>query len=107
MSITVNDPPAPDLDALYTDRAHILALLALHYPAYIAYSDPGTPDWPVLTLDTPHGQMAWHIAPRDADLFGHVRRVDDAEAARAYDGHSTDTKHQRIRTRCFSFPRVG
>jgi hypothetical protein len=101
------DTAQPDLNALYTDRGHILALLALHYSAYIAYSDRTNPLWPVLTFETPHGQMAWHIAPGDLHLFGHVRRSDDALATVAYDGHTTDEKHARIRARVASFPQIG
>lgn len=86
-----------DVDALYRDRAHLLALLALNYPAYIAHSDQANPNWPVLTLDLPTGQANWHLAARDLDLFPHVRREPDAElAAEAYDGHTTDQKHGRI-----------
>lgn len=101
--------PATGLDAeqtnaVYRDRAHILALLALHYPAYVAYSDRTNPEWAVLTLDTPEGQMSWHIAPADVGLFTHVRRADDALAAEAYDGHSTEDKHDRIRARIYKFP---
>jgi hypothetical protein len=98
------DTAQPDLNAIYTDRGHILALLALHYSAYIAYSDRTNPEWPVLTLETPHGQMAWHIAPGDLYLFPHVRRADDAQAIVAYDGHTTEEKHARILTRVKSFP---
>jgi hypothetical protein len=88
---------ALDIDNLYRDRAHILSLLALHYPACIAHSDQANPDWPVLMLETPTGQMTWHLAARDLDLFPHVRREPDAEAAaQAYDGHTTADKHRRI-----------
>lgn len=85
------------LNALYTDRAHILALLALHYPSYLAYSDTANPDWPVLTLELPTGQASWHIAKADLPLFAHVRDADQAEATAAYDGHTTDEKNARIR----------
>lgn len=95
---------AEEANAVYRDRAHILALLALHYPAYWAYSDAANKDWPVLTLDTPQGQMSWHIAPRDIGLFQHVRRAADDQAAAAYDGHSTEDKHDRIRARIYAFP---
>lgn len=100
---TTAEPEYPELDAIYTDRAHILALLALHYSSYIAYSDTENTGWAVLTLDTPHGQMSWHIAERDMGLFPHVRRADATQAARAYDGHSTAEKHARIRARVASF----
>lgn len=98
--------PGPNpVDVAYRDRAHVLALAALHYPAYIAYSDKEHPEWPVLTLETPHGQMTWHIAPSELELFPHVRHEPDAAAAaKAYDGHTTDEKQARIRARVASYP---
>lgn len=101
--MTTEQPEYPALDTLYTDRAHILALLALHYTSYIAYSDADEPDYAVLTLETPHGQMTWHIHARDLELFPHVRRSEPVLAAHAYDGHTTEEKHARIRARIASF----
>lgn len=79
--------------ALYRERAHLLALLATAYPAVIATSDPNTPDWPVLTVTTPAGQMCWHIDAADAHLFAHVPTADPP----AWDGHTTDQKYARLR----------
>lgn len=95
-----------DLDALYRDHVHVLALMALHYPAHLAYSDPGNPTIPVLTLDTPHGQLAYHVpgADQHSALWAHVRWSDDALARDAYDGHTMAEKQDRIRRRVASFP---
>lgn len=108
--ITETVPEMPDeLQRLYRDHFHALALLSLHYPSYLAYSDPGRPEVPVLTLSTPHGQMAYYVpgADRDRDLWLHVRWGDDRQAHAAYDGHTAEERHARIRTRVGSFPTVS
>lgn len=84
------------LNAAYRERAHLVALLAAVYPSHIGRTDPAAPDWPVVTLQTPAGQAAWHISAADEDLFQHVEH--DPEHAFEYDGHSTEEKYARIRT---------
>lgn len=81
----------------YRERAQLLALLAATFGpefAHISESDPGAPGWPVLTLELPSGQVSWHIAPDDVELFSHVRPT--TEADRAWDGHSTGEKYRRV-----------
>lgn len=95
-----------DLDSLYRDHVHALALLALHYPAFLSYLDQGNPTIAVLVLDTPHGQIAYHVPGADAHaaLWGHVRWAEPADGAHAFDGHTMDQKQDRIRARIRSFP---
>lgn len=80
------------LDEVYRERAHLLALLATHYPAHI---QPDATDyhWPVLILRLPTGQCAWHISESDMDLFDHVR----TDTYEPWDGHTTYEKYERIR----------
>lgn len=78
----------------YRERAHLVAFLTALYPASIGHIDSTTPDWPVVTVQTPAGQMSWHIAPEDADLFAHL---DPKDPCFAWDGHSTDEKYARLR----------
>ena len=85
----------PQLDAAYRERAHLVALLAALYPAHIGYTDPAAIDWLVVTIETPTGQMSWHIAERDRDLFEHVRLVPAVH--NVWDGHSTEEKYARLR----------
>lgn len=83
---------APDpLSAVYRERAHLVAHLAAVYPSRLG-TDPAEPDWPVLYVDTPEGQLSWHIAPSDLELFAHVPRDDGA----VWDGHSTEEKYRRL-----------
>lgn len=86
------DPDVNHDPNVYRDRAHLIALLTTHYPAIVG-RDPAAPDWPVVYIETPAGQLSWHIAPDDMDLFSHLRGTD----RNPWDGHSTDEKHRRIR----------
>ncbi|MFG3244131.1 hypothetical protein [Streptomyces sp. NPDC048157] len=100
-----HDTPVPDdprvtaleaeRDAVYRERAHLVALLATLHPSHIGHTDPNAPDWDVVTIETPAGQMTWHIAERDMDLFTHVQPTN--RICRGWDGHTTDEKYQRMR----------
>lgn len=82
----------------YTERAHLLALLATHYPCrgYVdSEGDPGFDHVIALWIpdQTDNGRwLCWHIADADLDLFHHVPMKESV-----YDGHSTDDKYDHIR----------
>jgi hypothetical protein len=83
--------------SLYRERAHLVAYLSTQYPSVIAYNDPKEPDWPVVYVTTPAGQMSWHIAESDLDLFEHVPRDGlGVNAGPEWDGHSTIEKYRRL-----------
>ena len=82
------------LNATYRERAHLVALLASIWASHIGYSDPNERDWAVVIITTPAGQLSWHIARSDMDLFAHVE-VSTSEHD-AWDGHTTEQKYQRI-----------
>lgn len=76
---------------LYRERAVLTSHLSKTYPSAIFPSDPNEPDWNVLTVMGPTGQMTWHISPDDMDLFEHVERRHVP-----WDGHTTDEKYERL-----------
>lgn len=83
---------APDpASAVYRERAHLVAHLAAVYPSWLGV-DEAEPEWPVVYVDTPEGQLSWHIAPGDLGLFAHVQRDDGA----VWDGHTTAEKYARL-----------
>lgn len=83
-----------ELNAAYRERAHLVALLAAIYPAELHENpDPGYDNWPIVMVQTPAGQMGWHLSPHDVDLFDHVR----FDATIEWDNHTTDEKYARMR----------
>jgi hypothetical protein len=79
-------------DKAYRERAHLVAHLAACHPAQ--WADEGS-DWPIVYVQTPAGQMSWHIARTDQDLFEHVRPIGDGTAPQ-WDGHTTEVKYARL-----------
>ena len=73
---------------IYRERAHLTSFLSKKYPSLLSYSDPDEPDWPVLYVLTPEGQLSWHISPDDLDLFQHLQTRERFQ----WDGHSTEEK---------------
>lgn len=79
-------------DSVYRGRARLVAHLTTIYPSTIGYTDPSEPEWAVVVVNGPHGQMSWHVSPDDMDLFGHVKRDDTV----VWDGHSDEEKYRRL-----------
>lgn len=86
---TMTEQPSP-----YRERAFLVAHLAAQYFSVITYNDPDEPDWPVIYIETPAGQLSWHLSPDDLDLFNHVIRVGPDSIT--WDGHTTEEKYQRL-----------
>lgn len=85
-----------DRDRAYRERAHLVAHLASLYASHIGYTDPDAPDWAVVIIQTPTGQMSWHIAPDDLELFEHVQTTFPGRSPK-WDGHTTEQKYERLR----------
>jgi hypothetical protein len=88
-----------EIAAVYRERARLIAFLAACYPSVLVHgADPETGDWPVIFVDTPAGQLTWHLAEGDLDLFAHVRALHVAESGGEpkWDGHTTEEKHERL-----------
>ncbi|MDQ3403664.1 MAG: hypothetical protein M3548_09750 [Actinomycetota bacterium] len=86
--------PGPD-HAVYRDRAHLIALLAAHYPALLT-TDPHTArqdTTTVVVVYTANGALSWPIANADLDLFTHVPEGDPG----GWDHQDAETRHHRMR----------
>lgn len=82
---------------VYRERNIAVALAArlaleLGYSVAIHTSDDD-PEWPVVFIDLPTGQVSWHI-PYDEVLeyFPPLAEM----VVNPWDGHSTDEKHLRV-----------
>jgi hypothetical protein len=76
----------------YTERAHLLALLACYFPAHLCpATDPEPGFTNVVCIHVTGTQCAWHIADTDLPLFAHLEWVPNH-----YDGHTTERKYELI-----------
>lgn len=62
-----------------------LVLLAMSLAIQVGYPvgiriDPDAPEWPVIYIELPTGQVSWHMPQHESD----------------WDGHTTEDKYQRI-----------
>lgn len=63
-----------------------LVLRAMHYAHELGFNvgmriDPGAPEWPVVYIELPTGQVSWHMPQHEVP----------------WDQHSTEEKFQRIK----------
>lgn len=68
------------------DYRNGLVWKAFHAATNLGYKagvriDPDEPEWPVVFIELPTGQVSWHVPQHDV----------------AYDGHTTEEKYQRIK----------
>lgn len=84
------------LKDVFTERTRLLAFFTTMNPAVIAYNDKDTPEWPVLYVKTPTGQMTWHIAAHDMHLLNHVPIVAKDDERAQWDGHTSEEKYKRL-----------
>nr|WP_042190895.1 hypothetical protein [Kibdelosporangium sp. MJ126-NF4]CEL19678.1 hypothetical protein [Kibdelosporangium sp. MJ126-NF4]CTQ94522.1 hypothetical protein [Kibdelosporangium sp. MJ126-NF4] len=82
---------------LYRERARLVAFLAALYPAVRSSNDPHD-DRTVVYIQTPTGQLSWHIDPADVALLAHAPAVPGDDPRARWDGHTTDQKHIRLAT---------
>lgn len=86
------------LDEAYTERAHLVALLATLYPAYKTPAlDVDEPGWWLLFMYASEQQMSWHFSPADAHLITGVQTLPSTDWRVEWDGHTTEQKYARIR----------
>jgi hypothetical protein len=81
------------MDAVYAERnAVVLAFAAAM--EQLGYDvgqivDEQEPDWPVLVIETPRGQVSWHMRAEEMPP-GVPRHPHD------WDGHTTEEKYRRL-----------
>ena len=81
------------IDEAYSDRnqaAMLAAKLATLWGFEVGWrTDPSEPDWPVLFIELPTGQVSWHI-PKSETV------KTDLLYKREWDGHTVEEKRERI-----------
>lgn len=81
-----------DLNSVYRERNELVAALAAHHGGVVGI-DPTEPDWPVVYIELPNGQVSWHFGPDDLDLIEDFPRSSEV----VWDGHTNEEKYDRIR----------
>ena len=82
------------VDAAYTERNHLVAVLARLFPSGIKRTEINgwEPGWHgCVYIDFPSGQASWHYHDREAYLFD-----DLPPYSGEWDGHTTDEKYERL-----------
>lgn len=92
----------PEEFTLYQERAILTAVPAALFGAVLSYSDPVHPDWPVLYVETPEGQLSWHISTEDLRDYRGIQVVPDYP----WDGHTTAEKYRRLRKLIPQLPKL-
>jgi hypothetical protein len=83
-------------DGLYTERAHLIALLAAWTNDAVIAPAADADGWQTVYLNLDGVQASWHIARHDADLFEYVEHVTSDDPRAQWDGHTTEQKYRRI-----------
>lgn len=83
-----------ELDKAYRERARLVASLARNtmLADHVAVYYNGDPDWPVVFINGPTGQMSWHIHKDDVHLFSGCPEAE----TNPWDGHTTEEKYDRL-----------
>ncbi len=80
----------------YTERAYLISFISRLYPCKLGPAvdceDDTIFNW-ILYVDSPEGQLSWHIADWDLHLFDHVTR---SMVPIKWDGHSVKEKYDRL-----------
>lgn len=80
-----------DMNAVYSERNQIVAALSKLFPSYW-FRDGEFPDWSVVCISLPTGQVTWHIPAHEMlQFFRHV-----GERANDWDGHTQEEKYNRL-----------
>lgn len=83
------------IEHVYQERANCAIALARAARALglnVGFGlDPKSPDWPVLFIDLPTGQVSWHLTVEARRSAPDIRAYDGA-----WDGHDTETKYRRL-----------
>lgn len=84
-------------DAAYRERNCLVAALSKLLPAYMARHPDEDKEWEddwrwIVFIESPRGQLSWHIHDSELPLFEHLEQVDDGQ----WDGHTTEEKYARL-----------
>lgn len=81
-----------ELDSVYNERDRLISLLTTFYLSYLSKDETSEEGFKtVVYIETPEGQLSWHISDKEVQLFKHLKYEDNK-----WDGHTTEEKYKRI-----------
>lgn len=83
-----------DCNDVYGERNKLVAFLSRCYPSFLAPAPDAEPgfEW-IVFIETPEGQLSWHLHDSELPWFEHCPRQKPGEW---WDGHTTDEKYGRL-----------
>lgn len=75
----------------YWERGQLVAMLTRFYPAHIVNAT-GKDDWPTIVIDTPQGQLSWHVPKEELSYYVKLPVQQESD----WDGHTTEEKYERL-----------
>jgi hypothetical protein len=77
-------------DVAYFERNLLVAALTKLWPSHI-WLNPDDEEWPIIYIESPMGQLSWHVPKRELILFEHLEFGENT-----WDGHSPAEKEDRL-----------
>jgi hypothetical protein len=93
----VGKPLVAPLDAAYAERNKLVAALIriTGWPACMA-PDFDAPGYTVVYVESPAGQLSWHVSDEEIDQFLALGLPWRPWAPGVWDGHTTEEKYERL-----------
>lgn len=86
-----------DVDNAYRERNLLVLFLTKLYPSFrgLHEEDPkwGSEWMNIIYIETPAGQLSWHIHDRELPMFEHLELRTEKDL---WDGHDTEEKYRRL-----------
>ncbi len=85
-------------DIAYWERDQLILFLTKLFPSHLEKHPIEDEKWPVelrniVMIETPKGQLAWHIHDKELNEFNHLK----LKKGNTYDNHSIEDKYLRIK----------
>lgn len=85
-----------DIRTAYWERNRLVLFLTYVFPSFRGLHEDD-PNWDkgwmnIIYIDTPAGQLSWHISDEMFPSFEHLKLV----RGKVWDGHTTEEKYRRL-----------
>jgi hypothetical protein len=83
-----------EINEVYRERDQLVAFLSRVYPSFLGPASDAEEGWNwIVYVDTPEGQLSWHVPDHELpEFFSHLNK----RMVNAWDGHTTDEKYRRL-----------